>query len=167
LKRLFFALWPDETLRLQCAKVIENIPVGSGRPVKTNNLHVTLLFLGEIDSIQEQCLSKAAAKLSPPCLTLTFDQLSFWTKPEILCLTCSDFNQQLTVFVEKLRVIAAENGVSIADRPYQPHITLARKAQDLVFLRFQPIRWRIEDFCLVQSISRADGVEYRLLGRWV
>jgi len=165
-KRLFFALWPDESIRQQCGNVIKSLPVGCGQPVKSHNLHVTLLFLGAVDAEQEAAIINAVARLVMSPMVLDFNQLSFWQKPGVLCLTSCRFDQTIVVLVEQMADIARKNGIVIDERPYRPHITLARKAKCAVSIVPAPIIWRADNFCLVESCSTAEGVEYRLINRW-
>src|SRR4026207_925127 len=48
-RRLFFALWPDATLRSNAAECVAAlVPSGGGRPQRPDQLHVTLVFLGQV-----------------------------------------------------------------------------------------------------------------------
>ena len=60
----------------------------------------------------------------------------------------------------------ASCGLQTDTRPYQPHITLARHAQYLPDINFEPIVWRAESFCLVESCSEPDGVCYKVRQQW-
>jgi 2'-5' RNA ligase len=167
MKRLFFALWPDEATRRQCSMIVESV-VGEGlRPVAAKNLHVTLLFLGGIDARQETGITAAATALSvPPAMELRFDRLSYWRKPGILCLTGRHFDREVAVLAEQLAAIAVRYGVTVDERPFKPHVTLVRKAKAPAAVEFEPILWRANAFCLVESCSTPDGVEYRVIKRW-
>jgi len=165
MKKLFFALWPDAAIRQQCRNVIEKI-TGNCGPVALNNIHATLVFLGRINQDQETAITTAAATLPIPNLRLCFDRLSFWKKPGILCLTCRDFNQEVVMLSEQLAAIAKHYAVAIDERPFKPHITLARKAKQAEVIDFEPIAWHTQAFCLVESCSLAEGVEYRVLKCW-
>lgn len=96
-RRLFFALWPDETLRATFAHATHKaVRASGGRLVPARNLHVTLLFLG---SVAERCIPElkaigarvAAAGTSHagagPAPQLVFDRLEHWGKPRILVAT--------------------------------------------------------------------------------
>jgi 2'-5' RNA ligase len=165
MKKLFFALWPDATIRHQCSHVIEKIP-GYCAPVALKNIHATLLFLGGINQDQETAITAAAATLPIPSLRLCFDRLSFWKKPGILCLTSRDFDQEVVTLSEQLATIAKRYTVAVDDRPFKPHVTLARKAKQAEAIEFEPIIWQTQAFCLVESYPLAEGVEYRVLKRW-
>jgi len=167
MKRLFFAFWPDDNIRHQCCEVMHKIPQGLQKSVKPNNLHVTLLFLGCVTCEQEAAITIAAAGININSkMSLVFDRLSFWKKPGVLCLTSTYFDSEIVTLVEQLQAIAGHTGIQIEERMFKPHITLARKAGQSVNVEFSPITWRAEDFCLVESCSLADGVEYRVIGRW-
>jgi RNA 2',3'-cyclic 3'-phosphodiesterase len=167
MKRLFFALWPDEATRQQCSAVVEKLTGEGLRPVAAKNLHVTLLFLGNVDAEQRAGITVAADALSvPPVMELTYDRLSYWKKPAIYCLTARRFDSEIAVLAERLAAIAVQYGVAVDERPFKPHITLVRKARAPAEIEFQPILWRADAFCLVESCSDKDGVEYRVIKRW-
>ena len=165
MKKLFFALWPDAAIRQQCGYVIAKIS-GNCAPVALKNIHATLLFLGQINQEQETAIIAAATSIPMSSLSLCFDQLSFWKKPGIQCLTCRDFDQEVVILSEQLAAIAKHYAVAVDDRPFKPHITLARKAKQTEVIEFEPIIWQTQAFCLVESCSLSGGVEYRLLKRW-
>ncbi len=165
MKRMFFALWPDAAIRQQCSEVIERIP-GNCVPVALKNIHATLLFLGRINQEQEAAITSAAATLPIPSLLLCFDRLSFWKKPGILCLTSRDFDQEVTTLSEQLAAIAKQYAVAVDERPFKPHITLARKVKQAEAVEIEPIVWQTQAFCLVESCSTVTGVEYRVLKSW-
>lgn len=62
------------------------------RPVQAHNIHITLVFLGSIDTASELSIKHSVTGISAQPFALTFDRLSYWSKPKILCLTCSQSN---------------------------------------------------------------------------
>lgn len=166
MKRLFFALWPDADLRRQCRHIARLVTGAGIRPVNANNLHATLLFLGGVDAQQQAAISLTADSLPIPDMELVFDRLSFWKKPAILCLTCTNGDPGTAALAAQMAAIAVQNGVEIDERPFQAHITLIRKAQAPVEVGFEPIVWRAKAFCLVESCSLPGGVRYQVIKRW-
>jgi 2'-5' RNA ligase len=166
MKRLFFAIWPDQSIRQQCNMIIAKLPEAELRPMAASNLHVTLQFLGSVNPEQEAAIVADAAGLVVSPMRLTFNGISYWKKPGILCLTSNDFDQQVASLSEQLGVIAVSHGISIDERRFCPHVTLARKVKQEYDVEFEPIVWRAEDFCLVESCSLVGGVEYRVLRCW-
>ena len=165
--RLFFALWPDDETRQALARLSRSLPAKQFKGVQPHNLHVTLVFLGQVETETESLIKQSAAAISAQPFTLIFDSLSYWSRPGILCLTSLQPapNEAVTVASE-LAATAANRGLQTDSRPYTPHITLARHARYLPGLKFAPIVWRAEAFCLVESCSEPDGVCYKVIQQW-
>ena len=61
--RLYFALWPDDGIRLQLARYrIQLARDGNGHAVFPVTLHMTLAFLGDVDSTLIPVIEKIAAE---------------------------------------------------------------------------------------------------------
>jgi len=165
-KRLFFALWPDSTTRQHCCTVL-NALACPAKPVAAHNLHVTLVFLGNVDSQQQRAITQEAGNLNVPAMTLQFDRLSYWKQPAIGCLTTSlPVDSAILSLVEELTAIAERNGITVDKRPFKPHVTLFRKLKAPLQTEFAPISWSAGEFCLVESCASSSGVLYRVLERW-
>jgi RNA 2',3'-cyclic 3'-phosphodiesterase len=166
MKRLFFALWPDEKTRQQCFKIANAIRSDQSRIMKALNIHVTLLFLGNTDSQKEQAFKIGLKDILVPEITLSFDELNFWKKTGILCLTTSTYDPGLAMLVEALSKLAGNLNMPVDDRPLQPHVTLVRKAKSPVFLEFEPVIWHSNSFCLIESCGSGNETEYRIVEKW-
>ena len=166
MKRLFFALWPNNATRKQIAKINQSIHSEGLRKVKADNLHVTLVFLGNVDAELEAIIRLRMKNISVQDFSICFDRFAFWRKPRILCLTTQQYDQQLLILVDALRKELERCGMIMEDRAYKAHITLARKARRLIEIERQPIAWQAQSFCLVESLSTPDGVHYQVLQRW-
>lgn len=108
----------------------------------------------------------AASDIVMAPVNLTFDQLSFWTAPKVLCLTSSLGDLGAARLAAELSAVARSLGIRLDERPYLPHVTLARGVKNKVEIAFDPILWTAHSFCLVQSCSTESGVDYRVLKRW-
>ncbi|MBS3953948.1 MAG: RNA 2',3'-cyclic phosphodiesterase [Methylomicrobium sp.] len=166
MKRLFFALWPDESVREHCTGLINKLDLLVIKPINAGNLHVTLCFLGSVNSDCEKALTAAASEIVMEPVRLTFDQLSFWKAPKVLCLTSSLGDLGAARLAGELCVVARSLGIRLDERPYLPHVTLARGVKNKVEIAFEPVVWAAHSFCLVQSCSTDSGVEYRVLRCW-
>lgn len=132
-----------------------------------DNIHVTVLFLGYVNEVEQQAMLLAAGQIKPESMRICFDRLAYWKKPAIVCLDASEqTDSNLLNLVESLKLAASQNGIAIEQRPYVPHVSLLRKAKFLPPLQFEPINWQSQSFCLVESCSTPGGVEYRVLQRW-
>ena len=164
--RLFFALWPDDQTRLELVRLSRSIEAKGFRPVQPQNVHVTLVFLGNVDTASELLVKHSVAGISAKPFVLTFDRLSYWSRPKVLCLSCSQLVDEVEMLVAALNREVASCGLQTDTRPYQPHITLARHAKYLPDIKFEPIVWRAESFCLVESCSEPGGVNYKVRQQW-
>ncbi len=169
-RRLFFALWPTDAFRAELeAGTLSMARASGGRPIPPRNFHVTLLFLGDIPDSTLPAIQQAAAGVSgSPAFTLDFDGVESWGR-RLLCLTTSTPPAAAIDLAERLRASLSNQLKQLDDRPYRPHITLAR---DLPRgLRPQRIPGRglhqqVNEFVLVESVRDAAGSHYSILERW-
>lgn len=166
MSKLFFALWPDDQTRQELVQLSQSIRVAGLKPVQPQNLHVTLVFLGSVDSTTELLIKQSVDGISSEPFVLTFDQLSYWSRPKVLCLTCRQPAQGCVTLAAALDTAVANCGIQTDKRPYLPHITLARHVRHLPDINIKPIVWRAESFCLVESCSEPDGVQYKVIQQW-
>lgn len=167
MKRLFFALWPDQPTRQVVQAIAKQLQCTGFKLHKTSNLHVTLVFLGNVDDTSECLLRQQLDAITARPFSIQFDRLSYWRKPGIVCLTSEQaLELALLELVRDLEAIAKNCGLNTDTRPYQPHITLARKARFRPELEFEPVNWSADAFSLVESVSTVNGVEYRVLDTW-
>lgn len=165
--RLFFALWPDDETRQALVQLSQSIGAKEFKWVQSHNFHVTLVFLGQVDKDAALLIKQSVAGITAQPFSLTFDSLSYWSKPNILCLTCLQPAPEAAVLLTSALAATALNcGLQTDTRPYTPHITLARHARYLPDVKFEPIVWRASAFCLVESCSEPDGVCYQVIQQW-
>ena len=89
MRRLFFALLPDNNTRQALQQISTALPLSSRQRTPAENWHVTLAFIG---SVNEELVPKIIEMTMPvkmPTITLIFDQLDYWHRAKVLCLTCS------------------------------------------------------------------------------
>lgn len=166
MKRLFFALWPNEKTREEVVGLSESIISNRLKAVKPDNFHVTLVFMGAVNESTEQLIRKRMSHIIAKPMRLIFDQLTLWPKGGILSLTSLQQPQSLIDLVEQVKRVVEETGIELDSRPYVSHITLARGALSRPSISIEPICWQATDFALVESVSTADGVDYRVIERW-
>jgi 2'-5' RNA ligase len=168
-ERLFFALWPEAALREQivgCSKPI--VQAARGRAVTTENLHITLAFLGNVDVSQRACIEEMAGAIDCPPFDVTLDHSGHWSRSRVLCLMPADSPAPLSQLAEALQSGASACGLSLDDsRAYRPHLTLMRKvafAPEVSVV--EPIHWSVSGFALLRSVPVPQGVRYDVLREW-
>ena len=165
--RLFFALRPDKSTRNQLENVGNNSKVNSKHLVPGKNLHLTLVFLGTVSDVAcQEKLIKLAGKIDASKFSLNISISGWWRRPRILWLAPENIPNALSQLVMKITQTALVCKLDIQNRHYNPHITLARKISSPVQVKFEPIIWNIHDFYLIESNTRPEGAEYRIIHSW-
>ena len=166
-QRLFFALWPDEDVRLTLDQAAGKLLGKRVKRVIAPNLHITLAFAGSVTTVVRSCLERAADDIQVPCFELSIDRLGHWPGPRILWVAPTHIPAELWSLADALRQAFEECDIEPDTRPYQPHITLARKANKAPeSAGFPPLQWSISHFSLVESVTDPAGVRYRVLRSW-
>lgn len=170
-RRLFFALWPGAATR--AAVVAATAPVLAacgGRPVPAQCLHVTLAFLGSVPERDLPRVERAAAGLAAAPLMMDFDTVEIWRKPRVLVASTTGPADEGAACARALWQRLEPLGLLPDERPWRPHITLARKVGAAPAAGLPPlaaaVHWEARDFVLVDSVTTPTGPEYRVIGRW-
>ena len=167
-RRLFFALWPDAATRERLTEALRGIKPAPARATHSDDLHITLVFLGSLDTSTQHCAEQAAALVRAEPFTLTLDKLGHWQRPRILWLGAAHCPDALLDLVSRLGRALQPCKIKPDERPYQPHLTFARKVQTAAALPAlsEPIEWPVSSFALVESQPINDGARYRVLTTW-
>jgi len=167
LARLFFALWPGATVRGGLAAVQQRLPPDLGRAVRADNLHLTLVFLGATPASRRQCIERAVSGVRTSGFELPLDRLGYWRKPEVLWMGGSA-PAPLAALVQVLQSIVLGCGGKADNRPFEAHLTLFRKVRRAPrpLPAVPPIRWQVESFVLVESLTDPAGAQYAVLREW-
>ena len=86
MKRLFFALWPDNAVRGRLAEIAGLLPVNTGRRVPPDNFHITLAFLGNVQELVVPELAAAAEQMRQPSFSLQIDRCGWWKRAKVAWL---------------------------------------------------------------------------------
>jgi 2'-5' RNA ligase len=163
-KRLFFALWPDEPTRARLAAAARQ---WTHQPVASENLHITLQFLGPCSAEQEACYVQAAAAVGVESFELQLDYLSGWPRKRIQWLGTSQPPAALTDLVATLGQALEACGYQPEKRRFVPHVTLSRKEKKPRTKTDLPaIAWSVSEFVLVESVGGKGGSRYLVRARW-
>ncbi|MDE2195972.1 MAG: RNA 2',3'-cyclic phosphodiesterase [Gammaproteobacteria bacterium] len=167
-ERLFFALWPDAAVRQVIYKETrQTVRASGGKPVPPENFHITLAFLGSVDTAVADAAREAAAGIHGQGFHLSLDRLGFWHEPRVVWLGASDVPPAGRRLAASLLDALHTCGLTPDPKPFLPHVTLVRKVSRPGDPGPAPvIHWPVEAFVLVRSITRAQGSEYRLLDSW-
>ncbi|MGD2055217.1 MAG: RNA 2',3'-cyclic phosphodiesterase [Gammaproteobacteria bacterium] len=166
-QRLFFALWPDADVREAIESVSRRQLRKLAKRTPGEKLHITLAFPGTVTAPVRECLEASAGSIQATPFALAIDRAGYWSRPRIVWVGPSRIPGELWALVKSLRATLGECGLVPESRPFQPHITLARKAnRGLPVDEIEVIHWSVGDFCLAESVTDPEGARYRILRRW-
>lgn len=168
-QRVFFALWPETSICTELAAVMSELQAKvSARWIVPENLHMTLAFIGEVNTEQLKDLSTVADTIESTQFEVRLDRLEHWRKPRVLCLTPSTSTPLLGQLTNDLATRLRAAGFTLENRHYLAHLTLARKvAQRPPNLRFeQAIVLQPTAFVLAASTPCPTGSQYTCLRSW-
>jgi len=131
--------------------------------VPTANYHISLVFTGEISRDQLEALHDSVAAIKLPAFDLDMNTLGFWQKSGIFWLGGSLIPESLDSLVRQLNQHCKQAGVPIAGREFVPHITLARRCEELPLppLVEPGFSFAAADFSLMESVNTRHGVVYK------
>ncbi|MDO9313118.1 MAG: RNA 2',3'-cyclic phosphodiesterase [Burkholderiaceae bacterium] len=162
--RLFVALWPPAELAAAlCARYDATCGPDSMRTEAAERLHLTLHFIGDV---QRSRLPELQSALCVPfdSFELRIGACERWpgglvvARPDAVPPALTDLHAALRKVLDAL-------GLRTDDRPFRPHITLARRdagpwpAQPQAA---EPLRWPVRHYLLAESLSGSPRA-YRVL----
>ena len=166
-QRLFFALWPDAGVRAALEATGKSLLGKRVKRIPAANLHLTLAFAGSVTSRVRRCLETAAGDIRQAPFDLTIDHGGHWQRPRIAWIGPTHTPPGLWSLVGDLRTAFESCGLQADTRPYQPHVTLARKISRLEnATHINPVPWSIRSFSLVASVTDPRGARYERLVSW-
>ena len=168
--RLFVAVTPPAEIRDRLLNTYSDI--ARARWVKKEHLHVTMRFIGEVEEEVAGVVREALCNISSPAIEIKVEGVGTFGRPA-RTLWCSlaprDALSPLADAIERAVVGA---GLPAADRPFEPHLTLARfKNSPPVLVRrylednekLETPVFSISEFTLYQSKLSSAGPEYSVM----
>ncbi|MGH8475547.1 MAG: RNA 2',3'-cyclic phosphodiesterase [Methylococcales bacterium] len=150
-KRLFFALWPSGNVRkrMEMARKI-HLP-DSGRWTKSENLHATLVFLGNVATQRIPLIEQAVSQIQAMPFEVRLDVIRpaptsmAWLVPSVVP---TEWLELVCALQSRLLALDFE----IEQRDYRAHVTLIRKlAKHFEARLIDPVYWQVNSFSLVES----------------
>jgi 2'-5' RNA ligase len=101
------------------------------RPVKPENIHLTLKFLGEIDQSQANKISLALAELSSKCNPFSarlkgIGAFPSWKNHPRVIWVGAEPLEPLRLIFQGIDQVLTRLGIASDRKPFSPHLTLAR-----------------------------------------
>ncbi len=127
--RLFIAVNFDDEIKEGLTEIQNGLKSCSlsGNFTRRENLHLTLVFLGEVSGEKLGQVKQAMNRVKSPGLTLGFKDLGKFKRDNgDLWWLGSELNPQLEQLYKELSLKLSECGFVPEERKFKPHLTLAR-----------------------------------------
>jgi 2'-5' RNA ligase len=155
--RLFLGLCPDPPVRHALAAWRDGFAWPRGAtPVRSERLHLTLHFIGDVERDRVSAVADALASQGES-FALRFDSAAVWPhgiavmEPDAVPAPLMRLHAALAAALSSL-------GLPLDGRPYRPHVTLARRAAGAAPAHSGPaVDWDIGHYCLMESTLGAGG----------
>lgn len=166
--RVFFALPIDAAVDAHLDSLVPRIVAESdGRAVPAGNLHATLAFIGAVTRDElEQLIEIGSATAGAP-FDLALDTVGSFKGARVAWLAPSRLPPALMVLHEALTTRLRAGSFRVEDRPFHPHVTLARHCRRAIAARtIAPIAWRVRRMVLYESVTMPQGPRYEPRAAW-
>ena len=155
------------------------VPDSGASWTRTENMHLTLKFMGNVPKLSVEKLSKAAARAVSNEAAFeivargagSFPQSG---QPRVPWIGLEDIAGKLAELHARLEAEAFEEGFAREERAFHPHLTVARLrkphharalATEHKTLGFEPVAIRVGELSVIRSELHPKGSRYTLVSR--
>ncbi len=160
--RCFVALWPDHAARKRLVAVTreQQRRFPRARAMRPDNLHLTLAFIGELDTARAAQVAAELDRLPFESFTWTLDAVGAFDRARVLWAAGPDC-VALAALAQRVRALLDVMHMPYDRKPFVAHVTLLREltrdeARRAAAPIAPPIVWRADRPQLLQSAQR-DG----------
>lgn len=148
------------------------------KPIKKENIHMTWVFLGDVEITHELSLQKIIEKHVGIFKGLIFQSKGFELWPPQKQSRLIVLNGFLNKKINLLNMIQDFKTICNPDEKdnFLPHITIARFKKDrtirvdsksaLILPQIENFNWHIKEISLIQSVLKNDGPTYAKIKSW-
>jgi RNA 2',3'-cyclic 3'-phosphodiesterase len=166
MNRYFFAIKPDHKSRDRMMVLARSNLCCSGRWVKNDNLHLTLLFLGSLTDEQQYNLLYKTNKIDFPELELRLNKTGYFKKSQVAWLGFDTVPESLLILNQQLLKAAKQSKIAISQQTYKPHVTLIRKSDKINSVVVSSVNWKVSEFFLFKSVDTRQGIKYQVVEKF-
>lgn len=163
----------------QISRLREAVPHAQASWSREENIHLTLKFLGDVQTSSLGSLSNAAARAVADISSfqVTLQETGVFPKhgpPRVLWIGVKDESGKLAELHSRLEEACAKEGFAKEERPFHPHLTIARlrKPQGARTLaaahkemRFESAEVELAELLVIRSKPSAGGSRYSVISR--
>ena len=167
--RIFIAVDFPENIKKEIARIQEKLPEFQGKITEKENLHLTLKFLGETDEKALGEVKKRLSEIRLKSFEAEISSIGYFSEKflRIIWLGISGCNELQKQIDNKLE------GLFGKEERFMGHLTIARIKnvkgkqkfiEELKKIKVPSMKFRINAFCLKQSVLTSEKPLYKNLG---
>ena len=158
--RIFIAIRFTEAFKASILDAQEGLKEQGvrGNFTRPENLHLTLVFIGETDRIDDIKTAVASVRFDP--FVITTGQLGCFNGRSRVLWMGIQGKEKMKTLALRLRKALDERGFNYSHGPFQPHITLVRQPTET------PLDIEVEDACMTIRdivIMKSERINGRLV----
>ncbi|MFA4953246.1 MAG: RNA 2',3'-cyclic phosphodiesterase [Candidatus Pacearchaeota archaeon] len=171
MKRCFISIELPEEIKKEIKKIQEKLPFFIGKKTESKNLHLTIKFLGEIDEEKIEEIREKLREIDFNEIKCEVDSIGVFSEHFVRIIWihlngCDELQKSIDNFLEKLFE---------KEERFMSHITIARIKlikdkkkflEDLKKIKLEKVKLEINEFCLMESILKPEGPEYKVVERF-
>ncbi|HAX02566.1 MAG: 2'-5' RNA ligase [Tenericutes bacterium GWC2_34_14] len=156
--RIFIGIPFSEDIRKSLIDVQSSIQLISGKSKNTDeeNLHLTLLFIGELDfnQVEELHCSLSALLNNVSYIKTKLTRINYFEKgnKKIVWVGIDDEKLIMQKLATNIKHAVEKLNIEVDQRPFKAHITLSREVDKLDIARLSQIEIPDKDLCIKQVI---------------
>jgi RNA 2',3'-cyclic 3'-phosphodiesterase len=127
--RCFVASWPDTDVRTRLDEIAHDVRqrLGTGRRVPAANLHMTLAFIGELESTRAIEVAADLAASDFAAFDWQVDHVGHFARARVVWAG-GPLTDALVAVAAGVRARLDRLGIAYDPKPFVPHVTLLRDA---------------------------------------
>ncbi|HEX8713412.1 MAG TPA: RNA 2',3'-cyclic phosphodiesterase [Terracidiphilus sp.] len=176
--RLFIAIPLKSDLRTELATVVAQLrrPSDYLRWSQPNGWHITLQFLGNTGADKLDCLTARLSEVHSAAVPVRLGKLGSFDRAGVVYVDV-EVTPELAALQQRITAATAQCGFIPEDRPFHPHITLARAKGGSQFRGLPAPRtgrenppqfssFAAQEFLLCESFTEREGARYEVRARF-
>lgn len=177
--RCFVAIEFPEHIRAEIFHAFENLKKSGscfGNFVEKDNLHLTLSFVGEVSEEQVGEIKKVLKRIDFRKFPIEIGNLGFFPNESFVKIVWLDvLSNEILSLKKEIEKKLIKEGFSFKEIEFVPHLTVARIKgikdkkkfhEEIEKIKLGKMFFIAEDFCLMKSVLKNDGPEYKVLERF-
>jgi RNA 2',3'-cyclic 3'-phosphodiesterase len=170
--RMFVAVDIPPKIREQIGNMCHGVDRAHWVPL--SQVHLTLEFLGELNTNEAELIADELSEIRAEPFTLSLQSVGFFPPRKLARILWVGVSASpaLLSLQRQVRSIARDLGIEVEERKYAPHITLARFRQPAEHVAIAPFiaahsmyrsdTFTVSEFCLYSSELGRDGATHTL-----